>query len=159
VPAKRNFQAFVDYAHTPDALENVLRSLRQIAPARIITVFGCGGDRDCSKRPLMAAAAETLSDKVIVTSDNPRSEEPMAIIREVEKGFRGASHEVFIDRESAIRRAVGSRRPGRPDPRRRKRSRGLPGDQRGTAQLRRRQGDGPRDGIAGNPGGALTWIR
>ena len=106
VPAKRNFQAYVDYAHTPDALENVLRSLRQIAPARIITVFGCGGDRDRFKRPLMAAAAEMLSDKVIVTSDNPRSEEPMAILREVEKGFRGTSHEVYVDRESAIRRAV-----------------------------------------------------
>lgn len=106
VPARRNFQAFVDYAHTPDALENVLRSLRQIAPARIITVFGCGGDRDRSKRPLMALAAEFLSDRVIVTSDNPRSEEPMEILREVEKGFRGASHEVYVDRESAIRRAV-----------------------------------------------------
>ena len=106
VPARRNFQAFVDYAHTPDALENVLRSLRQIAPARILTVFGCGGDRDRLKRPLMAAAAEKLSDKVIVTSDNPRGEEPMAILREVEKGFRGKSHEVYVDRESAIRRAV-----------------------------------------------------
>ena len=106
VPVRRNFQAFVDYAHTPDALENVLRSLRQIAPARIITVFGCGGNRDRSKRPLMAAAAESLSDKVIVTSDNPRGEEPMAILREVEKGFRGNSHELYIDRESAIRRAV-----------------------------------------------------
>jgi UDP-N-acetylmuramoyl-L-alanyl-D-glutamate--2,6-diaminopimelate ligase len=106
VPAKRNFQAFVDYAHTPDALENVLRSLRQIAPSRIITVFGCGGNRDRSKRPLMASAAEMLSDKVIVTSDNPRGEEPMAILREVEKGFRGASHEIYVDRESAIRRAV-----------------------------------------------------
>lgn len=106
VPAKRNFQAYVDYAHTPDALENVLRSLRQIAPARIITVFGCGGDRDRSKRPRMAAAAETHSDKVIVTTDNPRSEDPMAILREVEKGFRGNSHEIYVDRESAIRRAV-----------------------------------------------------
>jgi len=106
VPARRNFQAFVDYAHTPDALENVLRSLRQIAPARIITVFGCGGDRDRSKRPLMAAAAEMHSDKVIVTSDNPRSEDPMAILREVEKGIRGANHEIYVDRESAIRRAV-----------------------------------------------------
>ena len=106
VPARRNFQAFVDYAHTPDALENVLRSLRQIAPARILTVFGCGGDRDRSKRPLMAAAAEHLSDKVIVTSDNPRSEDPMAILREVEQGLRGSGHEIYVDRESAIRRAV-----------------------------------------------------
>lgn len=106
VPARRNFQAFVDYAHTPDALENVLRSLRQISTGRIITVFGCGGDRDRSKRAPMGAAAEMLSDRVIVTSDNPRSEEPMAILREVEKGFRGTSHELFVDRESAIRRAV-----------------------------------------------------
>lgn len=106
VPGKRNFQAYVDYAHTPDALENVLRSVRQIATARIITVFGCGGDRDRSKRPLMASAAELLSDHVIVTSDNPRSEDPMAILREVEKGFRGTSYEVYAQREAAIRRAV-----------------------------------------------------
>ena len=112
VPGKKNFQAFVDYAHTPDALENVLRSLRQIATDRIITVFGCGGDRDHSKRPLMAAAAEALSDRVIVTSDNPRSEDPMAILREVSKGFRGSGHETYVDRESAIRRAVELAYPG-----------------------------------------------
>lgn len=112
VPGKKNFQAFVDYAHTPDALENVLRSLRQLGPARIITVFGCGGDRDHSKRPLMAAAAEALSDRVIVTSDNPRSEDPMAILREVSKGFRGSGHETYVDRESAIRRAVELANPG-----------------------------------------------
>jgi UDP-N-acetylmuramoyl-L-alanyl-D-glutamate--2,6-diaminopimelate ligase len=106
VPGRRNFQAFVDYAHTPDALENVLRSLRQLNPSRIITVFGCGGDRDPSKRPLMAAAAERNSDKVIITSDNPRSEDPLAIIRESEKGLTGKFHECFVDRESAIRRAV-----------------------------------------------------
>lgn len=106
VPGKRNFQAFVDYAHTPDALENVLRSLRQLGPARIITVFGCGGDRDRSKRPLMAAAAQRHSDKVIVTSDNPRSEDPMTILRETEKGLTGNDHEIYVDRETAIRRAV-----------------------------------------------------
>lgn len=106
VPGKRNFQAFVDYAHTPDALENVLRSLRQLAPARIITVFGCGGDRDHSKRPLMAAAVQRHSDKVIVTSDNPRSEDPITILRETEKGLTGSDHEIYVDRGSAIRRAV-----------------------------------------------------
>ena len=106
VPAHRNFQSFVDYAHTPDALENVLKSLRQLNPSRIITVFGCGGDRDHSKRPLMAAAAEQHSDKVILTSDNPRSEDPLVIMREAEKGLRGTGHESFVDRESAIRRAV-----------------------------------------------------
>ncbi|MFZ4388330.1 MAG: Mur ligase family protein, partial [Chthoniobacterales bacterium] len=106
VPAHRNFQSFVDYAHTPDALENVLKSLRQLNPSRIITVFGCGGDRDHSKRPLMAATAERYSDKVIVTSDNPRSEDPLAIMRESEKGLLGTGHESFVDRESAIKRAI-----------------------------------------------------
>ncbi len=106
VPGRRNFQVYVDYAHTPDALENVLKTLRQLKPARVLTVFGCGGNRDRSKRPLMAAIAEGLSDKVIVTSDNPRHEDPVNILREVEKGFRGSSHETFVDRESAIKRAV-----------------------------------------------------
>ena len=106
VPGHRNFQAYVDYAHTPDALENILKVLRQLSPARIITVFGCGGDRDHLKRPLMAAAAENYSDRIIITSDNPRSEDPLAIIREMEKGLRGTGHERYVDRESAIRRAV-----------------------------------------------------
>jgi UDP-N-acetylmuramoyl-L-alanyl-D-glutamate--2,6-diaminopimelate ligase len=106
VPGKKNFQAFVDYAHTPDALENVLKSLRQLQPARIITVFGCGGDRDRSKRAPMAEVAERNSDHVIITSDNPRSEDPLSIIREVEKGLRRSGYESFVGREVAIRRAV-----------------------------------------------------
>lgn len=106
VQGHRNFQAFVDYAHTPDALENVLRTLRQLAPTRLITVFGCGGDRDAGKRPLMAAAAEKFSDLVIITSDNPRSEDPLSIICETEKGMRGGDYETFVDREAAIYRAV-----------------------------------------------------
>jgi len=112
VPARRNFQAFVDYAHTPDALANVLESIRQLAPRRIITVFGCGGNRDRSKRPMMASVAERHSDLVIVTTDNPRAEDPLEIIREVEKGFRGSEHESFVDRESAIRRGVEIAGPG-----------------------------------------------
>jgi UDP-N-acetylmuramoyl-L-alanyl-D-glutamate--2,6-diaminopimelate ligase len=112
VDGRRNFQAFVDYAHTPDALENVLRSLRQLQPARIITVFGCGGDRDRGKRPLMAAVAERYSDHVIVTSDNPRTEDPLAIIAETEKGLQRKTHERFVDREAAIRRAVELAAPG-----------------------------------------------
>ena len=106
VSVKRNFQAFVDYAHTPDALVNVLRTLRQLNPARIITVFGCGGDRDRAKRPLMAAAAEQNSDRVILTSDNPRGEDPREIMNEAAKGFHAKGHESYVDRESAIRRAV-----------------------------------------------------
>ena len=106
VAVHRNFQAFVDYAHTPDALENVLKTLRLLSPARLITVFGCGGDRDHGKRPLMAAMAEEFSDLVILTSDNPRSEDPLAILREAERGFRRSGYEVRADREAAIQRAV-----------------------------------------------------
>lgn len=106
VQAKRNFQVFVDYAHTPDALENVLRTIKELIPNRIITVFGCGGDRDRSKRPLMAAMAEKYSDLVIATTDNPRTEDPAAILAEIRKGFAGRGHEIVEDREQAIHRAV-----------------------------------------------------
>ncbi len=108
VPVKRNYQIFVDYAHTPDALENVLHTLRELRPRRLVTVFGCGGDRDRAKRPLMGRAAETLSDYAIVTSDNPRREDPAAIVRDVVAGFTpGAGrHEVVLDRREAIARAV-----------------------------------------------------
>src|SRR6185295_15452126 len=87
VTVKRQFQVFVDYAHTPDALLNVLRTLRELQPNRLITVFGCGGDRDKQKRPLMAQVADGLADYSIITSDNPRKEDPGAIVAETEKGF------------------------------------------------------------------------
>lgn len=106
VPGKRNFQVFVDYAHTPDALENVLRTLKELVPERILTVFGCGGDRDKTKRPLMAAAAAKYSDHLIITSDNPRSENPQSILRDIEAGIRGGSCETIEDRATAIRRAI-----------------------------------------------------
>ena len=111
VPAKRNFQVYVDYAHTDDALSNVIRTLRELNPRRLIVVFGCGGDRDKSKRPLMARAAEQGSDLSIITSDNPRSEDPAAIIRDIKKGFQGKNYEVVVDRREAIERAVALAQP------------------------------------------------
>ncbi len=106
VPGKRNFRVFIDYAHTPDALINVIKTLRELNPARLIVVFGCGGDRDKGKRPLMGAAVEAGADHAIVTSDNPRTEEPGQIIKDVIAGFRGRAYEVIEDRREAIFHAV-----------------------------------------------------
>lgn len=112
LPGKRNFQVFVDYAHTPDALENVLSALRKLEPQRLVVLFGCGGDRDRSKRSLMAAAVEKYADKIIVTTDNPRSEIPSAIITDIEQGFRHKHHRSIVDREEAIRTAIEEAQPG-----------------------------------------------
>ncbi|MEX1009944.1 MAG: UDP-N-acetylmuramoyl-L-alanyl-D-glutamate--2,6-diaminopimelate ligase [Chthoniobacterales bacterium] len=112
VPGSKALRVFVDYAHTPDALDSVLRTLRALEPQRLITVFGCGGDRDRAKRGPMGRAAEEHSDWCIVTSDNPRSEEPEAICREITAGLQGQNHEVAIDRRAAIRRAVAMASPG-----------------------------------------------
>ncbi len=103
----------VDYAHTPDALENVLRSLRAVADvrSRLCCVFGCGGDRDRGKRPLMGAVAARLADRVIITSDNPRDEDPDAIIADIARGVRG-KHERITDRRLAITRALTEARAG-----------------------------------------------
>lgn len=111
VPAKRQFQVFVDYAHTPDALLNVLKTVRELSPRKLIVVFGCGGDRDRQKRPLMAAAADQNADFSIITSDNPRKEDPDAIIDEVEKGFRSDRYEKITDRAEAIARAIALAQP------------------------------------------------
>lgn len=112
VEGPKSFRVFVDYAHTPDALENVLRTLRALEPQRLITVFGCGGDRDKAKRGPMGRAAGELSDWCIVTSDNPRSEDPEAICRQVSAALRGGNHETIVDRRAAIRRAVAMAGPG-----------------------------------------------
>ena len=99
----KNITAFVDYAHTDDALINAISSLRQVAKGRIITVFGAGGDRDATKRPKMGAIAEELADKVIVTSDNPRSEDPQQIITDILAGFKSVNDVVVeSDRGKAI---------------------------------------------------------
>lgn len=102
-------QVFVDYAHTPDALKNVLQTLSKIKKGRIITVFGCGGDRDKTKRPLMAEVAEEYSDIVFVTSDNPRTEDPMRIIRDALVGVKNKSNVYAeVDRRLAISQALGT---------------------------------------------------
>jgi UDP-N-acetylmuramoyl-L-alanyl-D-glutamate--2,6-diaminopimelate ligase len=98
---------YVDFAHTPDALYNVLNCLKEFKKGKIITVFGCGGDRDAQKRPKMAQVVEKLSDMTIVTSDNPRSEKPESIIQEIVKGFQGSdSYFVEVDRRLAILKAI-----------------------------------------------------
>jgi UDP-N-acetylmuramoyl-L-alanyl-D-glutamate--2,6-diaminopimelate ligase len=99
-------RVLVDYAHTPEALDTMLAGLRPLVRGRLVVVFGCGGDRDRGKRPLMARAVERWADVAIVTSDNPRSEDPRAIAAEVVSGFRGSSHMVELDRRIAISAAV-----------------------------------------------------
>jgi UDP-N-acetylmuramoyl-L-alanyl-D-glutamate--2,6-diaminopimelate ligase len=108
------FSAFVDYAHTDDALKNVLSTLREITAGRLIVVFGCGGDRDRSKRPLMGAVCAALADTVVVTSDNPRYEDPQSIIREILEGIdaTAAAVQVCPDRREAIRAALHLAQPG-----------------------------------------------
>ena len=106
VADNKPFKVFVDYAHTPDALENALRTLRDLGPRRIITVFGCGGDRDRTKRPRMGALAEAGGNYSILTSDNPRSEDPGAILADIKSGMSGENHEIIADRRHAIERAI-----------------------------------------------------
>ncbi len=110
----QDFTVLVDYAHTPEALRNVLTAAREIATGRLICVFGCGGDRDRGKRPLMGEIAGRLADVVILTSDNPRSEEPEAIIAEILAGAVGAPAVVEVEpaRRAAIRDAIGRGSPG-----------------------------------------------
>ncbi len=109
----RGVAAYVDYAHTDDALDNVLRALRALGPRRLLVVFGCGGDRDRTKRPRMAAAAAQLADRLYVTSDNPRTEDPQAIIAEILAGIPpGTPLHTDPDRRAAIRKAVADAEPG-----------------------------------------------
>src|SRR5438105_1567758 len=111
VPAKRQFQVFVDYGHTPDALRNVLKTLRELEPHRLVVVFGCGGDRDRQKRPLMGEMVDQHADYAIITSDNPRKEDPSRIVAAIEKGFRSTHFEKIVDRTEAINRAIALAQP------------------------------------------------
>ena len=111
VPAKRQFQVFVDYAHTPDALANVLKTLRELQPQRLIVVFACGGDRSRQKRPLMGEMVDRHADYAIITSDNPRKEDPSRIVAAIEKGFRSTHFEKIVDRTEAINRAIALAQP------------------------------------------------
>ncbi len=107
----QSFAVIVDYSHKPDALDNVLRAARDLADGRVLVVFGAGGDRDRGKRPLMGKIAKDLADVVIVTSDNPRSEEPLAIIQDILQGS-GIEVEIDPDRRAAIGRAISLAEPG-----------------------------------------------
>ena len=100
------FEVIVDYAHTPDGVKNVLETAAQIATGKIITVFGCGGDRDHSKRPIMGKLAAEFSDVIIATSDNPRTEDPEKILDDIEVGIGKKIHERIVDRRAAIFRAI-----------------------------------------------------
>ncbi len=114
VRAGQPFTVLVDYSHTPDSLENALLTVREFAPRHIITVVGCGGDRDKGKRPLMAQIATRYSNWTILTSDNPRTEDPEAILDDMEAGVKGteAKYARVVDRRSAIRQAISLAEPG-----------------------------------------------
>ena len=117
--ARDEITVVVDYAHTDDALRNLLETARPLAQGRLITVFGCGGDRDRTKRPLMGAVAGRLSDLIVITSDNPRGEDPLRIIEEVRRGITVDTRKddaqrllAIVDRREAIVRAIETARPG-----------------------------------------------
>ena len=111
IPNDLGIQLIVDYAHTPDALEHALRALRAHVTGRVITVFGCGGDRDGGKRSIMGRIATDLSERCVVTSDNPRSEDPLSIMRDIELGCSG-DYILVVDRAEAIVLALSEARAG-----------------------------------------------
>ena len=113
IPTGRDFTVICDYAHTPDAIENILCSVKEYTRGRLICLFGCGGNRDATKRPKMAAAAAKYADFLMITSDNPRDEEPQAIIADILTGLEGSDvpYEVVVDRKEAILRSMQLAQP------------------------------------------------
>lgn len=114
VPTGRDFTVVIDYAHTPDGLEKLLRALKDTGPKRLVALFGCGGDRDAKKRPLMGSVTACIADFVVVTSDNPRTENPTAIINDILVGLEGTRtpYEVIEDRKKAIKYVIDNAQPG-----------------------------------------------
>ena len=114
LPTGTPYRVILDYAHSPDALENILRTVREFAKGRVIALFGCGGDRDQGKRPIMGEIGGRLADLCILTSDNPRSEDPMAILAAVEEGIKptGKPYVIIENRREAIRHALTIGREG-----------------------------------------------
>ncbi|PLS06458.1 UDP-N-acetylmuramoyl-L-alanyl-D-glutamate--2,6-diaminopimelate ligase [Neobacillus cucumis] len=112
VNAGQDFTVIVDYAHTPDSLENVLKTIQHFAEKKVFVIVGCGGDRDRTKRPLMAQIACRFATDPILTSDNPRSEDPLAILKDMEAGVKGENYQVIPDRRTAIFTAVNQASPG-----------------------------------------------
>lgn len=102
------YTVMIDYAHTPDSLRNILQTVKEFVPNRLISVFGCGGDRDRTKRPQMGKISGEIADITLITSDNPRTEEPMDIIKDIEEGIKetDGQYSIIQDRTSAIRHAM-----------------------------------------------------
>lgn len=114
VPTDTDYTVIIDYAHSPDGIINILRSVKEFAEGRVIIVFGCGGDRDASKRPKMAAAAASLADYVVLTSDNPRTEDPKKIVADAAVGLEGSdvARKIIVNRTEAIRFAMNEAKEG-----------------------------------------------
>lgn len=114
VDTGRPFSVIIDYAHTPDSLENILCTVRDYAAGRVICIFGCGGDRDRTKRPMMGAVSGRLADYTVITSDNPRTEDPVSIIQQIEEGIKSTmgKYIYIVDRREAIKHAILEARPG-----------------------------------------------